>query len=68
MLNFLQGLNKGWNVSLFNYRNNGGDMASILVGLQVEPQHHDEFQQFLINTGYRFEEQTNNPAYLRFLR
>lgn len=68
LLKFLQGLDKGWNVSLFNYRNNGGDTASILVGLQVEPQYYTEFDQFLVNTGYSFQEQTDNAAYRHFLR
>jgi threonine dehydratase len=32
---FLTELSQGWNVSLFHYRNQGGDMGRVLVGLQV---------------------------------
>lgn len=35
---FLTELSQGWNVSLFHYRNQGGDMGRVLVGLQVSPQ------------------------------
>jgi threonine dehydratase len=34
---FLTELSQGWNVSLFHYRNQGGDMGRVLVGLQVGP-------------------------------
>lgn len=68
LLKFLRGLDKGFNVSLFNYRNNGGDTASILVGIQVEPNQESEFQKFLQTIGYRFREETDNEVYKKFMR
>ncbi|UZJ56600.1 hypothetical protein CBS101457_005920 [Exobasidium rhododendri] len=68
LLLFLQGLNQGWNISLFNYRNNGGDTANVLVGIQVDPKDYDEFQCYLDALQYRYIEETNNEAYLRFMK
>jgi threonine dehydratase len=68
LLRFLQGLNQGWNISLFNYRNNGGDTANVLVGIQVDPKDYDEFQRYLDALQYLHIEETNNEAYLRFMR
>jgi threonine dehydratase len=68
LLRFLQGLNQGWNISLFNYRNNGGDTANVLVGIQVDPKDYDEFQRYLDALQYLYIEETNNEAYLRFMK
>jgi len=68
LLQFLQGLNQGWNISLFNYRNNGGDTANVLVGIQVNPKDYDEFQRYLDTLQYLYNEETNNEAYLRFMK
>lgn len=35
LLNFLNKLEHGWNISLFHYRNHGADFARVLVGFQV---------------------------------
>lgn len=68
LLQFLQGLNQGWNISLFNYRNNGGDTANVLVGIQVDPKDYEEFQTYLDTLQYLYIEETNNEAYLRFMK
>lgn len=68
LLQFLQGLNQGWNISLFNYRNNGGDTANVLVGIQVDPKDYQEFQTYLDTLQYVCIEETKNEAYLRFMK
>ncbi|KAJ3004626.1 hypothetical protein HKX48_001133, partial [Thoreauomyces humboldtii] len=62
----------GWNVSLFHYRNAGGDLGRVLAGLQVPPGENDKFQAFLGDlkkAGYfLFENETDNPVYAHFLK
>ena len=57
----------GWNISLFHYRNQGGDFGRVLVGLQVPTTDHVRFAAFLEGLGYRYCEQTDNIAYRLFL-
>jgi hypothetical protein len=35
LMNFLQHMGSGWNISLFHYRNHGADVGRVLVGMQV---------------------------------
>ncbi|KIJ67821.1 hypothetical protein HYDPIDRAFT_25289 [Hydnomerulius pinastri MD-312] len=65
---FLSGLHQGWNISLFHYRNHGADLGRVLTGIQVPPQDHEQFEQFLENLGYHYVEETNNEVYKRYLR
>lgn len=65
---FLTTLQPGFNISLFHYRNYGGDIAKILAGIQVPAGREDELDEFLRNVGYPYEEQTKNPSYQMFLR
>ncbi|QRV93808.1 cysteine synthase [Ceratobasidium sp. AG-Ba] len=65
---FLLGIHSGWNISLFNYRNNGADLARILAGIQVPPNEYPEFEEFLTKLGYPYVEETQNPIYRSFLR
>lgn len=67
---FLTDLSKGWNVSLFHYRNQGGDIGRVLVGMQVEPSEQEEFNKWLktlSGLGYNYFAETNNPVYYQFL-
>ena len=67
---FLTELSQGWNVSLFHYRNQGGDMGRVLVGLQVKPEDKEQFAAFLTNLkalGYTYHDETQNPIYHQFL-
>ncbi|MCO5600912.1 hypothetical protein L7F22_055029 [Adiantum nelumboides] len=61
-------LNKGWNISLFNYRNRGGDTANVLVGIQVEPVTTPTSSAAWIILQYQYSEETHNEAYLRFIK
>ncbi|CAH0482128.1 unnamed protein product [Peronospora belbahrii] len=56
-----------WNVSLFHYRNHGADIGRVLVGFQVPPKDNAAFSTFLEQVGFRYEEETDNPASTHFL-
>jgi threonine dehydratase len=64
---FLNSMNHSWNISLFHYRNHGADYGRVLVGMQVP--HHDKkaLKTFLDTLGYRYWDESNNPAYKLFL-
>ena len=64
---FLTSMSRGWNISLFHYRNHGADYGRVLVGMQVPPGDKKEFQQFLDKVGYPYCDETRNPAYRLFL-
>ena len=65
---FLTHLGGRWNISLFHYRNHGSAYGRVLMGLQVPAGDGEEFGRFLREVGYRFREETRNPAYHAFLR
>jgi len=67
LLRFLDRMSKGWNISLFHYRNHGADYGRVLVGIQVPPEDQEAFQAFLDGLGYRFVDEGDNPAYGLFL-
>jgi threonine dehydratase len=68
LLHFLTRIGDKWNISLFHYRNHGSDFGRVLVGIQVPLQERDRFSEFLKQLGYEYNDETNNPAYQRFLR
>jgi threonine dehydratase len=67
LMNFLNKMSAGWNISLFHYRNHGADTGRVLVGMQVPPQDMQAFAAFLKNLGYQFVDESKNPAYRLFL-
>ena len=67
LMQFLDSMSRGWNISLFHYRNHGADYGRVLVGMQVPPSDQAEFQRFLARLGYPYVEETGNPAYRMFL-
>lgn len=67
LLHFLTSMSAGWNISLFHYRNHGSDFGRVLVGIQVPLQERGEFCGFLDKLGYDYWDETENPAYQRFL-
>ena len=67
LMKFLDAMSKGWNISLFHYRNHGADYGRVLVGMQVPPADKRAFRAFLDEVGYRFWEETGNPAYRLYL-
>jgi len=67
LLRFLNAMRSDWNISLFHYRNHGADYGRVLVGMQVPPKEMPEFRRFLAKVGYRWVDETQNPAYRLFL-
>jgi len=68
LIHFLENLSGRWNISLFHYRNLGGDTAQVLMGMQVPSEDYQEFKEFLNKVGYPFHYETDNPAYRLFLK
>lgn len=67
LMRFLERMSRGWNISLFHYRNHGTDYGRILVGIQVPTSDKIAFQKFLDQLGYPYWDESNNPAYKLFL-
>ena len=67
LMQFLDNMSRGWNISLFHYRNHGADYGRVLVGMQVPPADKGEFAAFLGRLGYHCVDESANPAYRMFL-
>ncbi len=67
LMKFVSSMSPDWNISLFHYRNNGADYGRIVVGMQVPPHEMEEWQAFLDTLGYRYWDESQNPAYKLFL-
>ncbi len=66
LLSFLSGLGRRWNISLFHYRNHGAAYGRVLMGIQVPGAQQPEFYRLLTGLGYRYADETENPAYRLF--
>lgn len=66
LLNFLTEMSGRWNISLFHYRNHGAAYGRVLMGVQIGKGERRAFLGFLKALGYRWEEETENPAYRLF--
>ncbi len=64
---FLADMGKDWNISLFHYRSQGGEFGRVLIGLEIPDQNEKQLTTFLDNLGYRYIEETEDPAYQLFL-
>lgn len=67
LLKFLNGMARGWSISLFHYRNHGADYGRVLAGIQVPAADRARFQRCLDELGYPYWAETDNPAYRLFL-
>ncbi len=67
LLNFLNSLGQGWNISMFHYRNHGADKGRVLCGIQVPSTTSAAFDEFLQKLGYDYSEETDNMALRLFL-
>ncbi|MEM7376915.1 MAG: threonine ammonia-lyase, biosynthetic [Pseudomonadota bacterium] len=68
LLDFLMRLARGWNISLFHYRNHGAAYGRVLCGIQVPEGDEPQFHDFLKSLGYTYFLESDNPAYKAFLR
>ena len=67
LVNFLDATRGQRNISLFHYRAQGGNFGRVLIGLEVPEGDEQELNRRLNELGYRYIEETNNPAYKLFL-
>ncbi|CAG7991990.1 unnamed protein product [Penicillium olsonii] len=65
---FLTTLRPNQNISLFHYRNYGGDVGKVLAGIQCPSPEKEDLEHFLQDLGYPFSEHTDSPTYKTFLR
>ena len=67
LLNFLNGLGQGWNITLFHYRNHGADYGRVLAGFDVPPADRARFGVAVEALGYPSWDESDNPAIRLFL-
>lgn len=65
---FLTTLQPGFNISLFHYRNYGGDVGRVLAGIQCPEGERSELEKFLKEIRYPYTEETDNEVFGMFLR
>ena len=65
---FLAMLGGAWNITMFHYRNHGAAWGRVLVGFEAGSDDRENLTQDLDRIGYRYAEETDNPAYTAFLR
>ena len=58
----------GCNISLFHYRNYGGDVGHVLAGIQCPADRHAALDAFLRDLKYPWHDESDNVAYERFMR
>ncbi len=67
LVKFLEATRGNRNISLFHYRMQGGDYGRVLVGLEFPDGDDPNLEDRLARLGYRYREETDNPAYSLFL-
>jgi len=67
LLRFLIGLGGSWNITMFHYRNHGAAWGRVLVGFEATSKDRRRLAEYLKRIGYRYWEETDNPAYRMFL-
>ena len=67
LINFLDKLGSRFNISLFHYRNHGAAFGRVLAGVQVAKKERPSFKKLLDEIGFRYSNETENPAYKLFL-
>ncbi|PHH80878.1 hypothetical protein CDD82_1458 [Ophiocordyceps australis] len=65
---FLLALRPRFNISVFHYRNYGGDIAKVLAGISCPEDDSAELSRFLDEVGYPFDECTHSDVFNMFLR
>ena len=67
LMRFVSTMNPEWSISIFHYRNHGADIGRIVIGVLVEKNQLKEWHDFVLKIGYKYWDETNNPAYKLFL-
>lgn len=68
LANFLNSLGQNWSISLFHYRNHGTDYGRVLIGMEVPRSQKIAFQKSLEKLGYKYWDESENPATRIFFR
>ena len=68
LTDFVSAMSSSWNISLLHYRGQGGDFGRVLMGFEIPEGEQKKFEGFLDETGYRYFNESENPAYRYFLR
>ena len=68
LLRFLNGLGSRWNITMFHYRNHGSAWGRVMVGFEAGAADRESLSTYLKRIGYRYWEETGNPAVDLFLR
>ena len=68
LLEFLESFGNQWNISLFHYRNIGSAYGNILIGIEDTNKNKSALLKHLHKCGTAFKEESNNKAYLDFLK
>ena len=68
LLNFLEKFGTKWNISLFHYRNIGSAYGNILIGIEDPNTNKKLLIKHLEKCDTPFTEESNNKAYIDFLR
>lgn len=64
---FLEHISPHFDISLFHYRNHGGDVGRVLAGIPVPPGREEAFAEFLAALDFPYVDETDNPACRLFL-
>jgi threonine dehydratase len=71
LMRFLSVLGTGWNITMFHYRNHGAAWGRVFVGFEAPggdlAAERRRLAEYLERIGYRYWEETGNPAYELFL-
>jgi threonine dehydratase len=67
LMQFLTTLGSRWNISMFHYRNHGSAYGRVLLGIQVPKADRQVVAGVLDALGYRYWNESDNPAYKLFL-
>ncbi len=67
LFDFLEKLGGRWNISMFHYRNHGAADGRVFAGLEASQAEREELLATLDAIGYRYWDETENPAYRLFL-
>lgn len=68
LMKFLDALGDDFNISMFHYRNHGAAYGRILVGFTGDAAYTSVLPQTLDRVGFRYWEESENPAYRIYLQ
>ena len=68
LFKFLTSLRPSSNITLFHYRNQGGDVGNVLAGIQCADRNKEDLEVYLKKLGYPFSEYTRDVLYQSYLR